>query len=71
MAFKKDSHAPLSSLKREPATMSTEMKAALKVLQDAGAASNRGVNAQVTNAVNIVQQEWFKARNHHFGYITN
>jgi len=39
---------------------SKEMKAALKVLNDS---LSRGVsrsNAQVTNAVNIIQQEWFK-----------
>lgn len=43
--------------KTEP---SKEMKSALKVLNDS---ISRGVsrsNAQVTNAVNIIQQEWFK-----------
>ena len=42
---------------------SKEMKAALKVLNDSisrkGITATRG-NAQVTNAINIIQQEWFK-----------
>ena len=43
-------------IKVEP---SKEMKAALKVLNDSLGRTTRG-NAQVTNAVNIIQQEWFK-----------
>merc|ERR1712241_158759 len=43
--------------KMEP---SKEMKGALKVLNDSlGKGASRS-NAQVTNAVNIIQQEWFK-----------
>jgi len=37
-----------------------EMKAALKVLNDSLSRGSSRNNAQVTNAVNIVQQEWFK-----------
>jgi hypothetical protein len=40
---------------------SKEMRSALKVLNDSvGRSSAARGNAQVTNAVNIVQQEWFK-----------
>jgi len=45
---------------RKKSEPSKEMKGALKVLNDS---LSRGVsrsNAQVTNAVNIIQQEWFK-----------
>ncbi|TRY77840.1 hypothetical protein TCAL_06805 [Tigriopus californicus] len=38
---------------------SKEMRGALKVLNDSFGRSTRG-NAQVTNAINIIQQEWFK-----------
>ena len=38
---------------------SKEMRAALKVVNDSLGRSTRG-NAQVTNAINIIQQEWFK-----------
>ena len=44
---------------RTKAEPSKEMKAALKVLNDSIGRSTRG-NAQVTNAINIIQQEWFK-----------
>ncbi len=52
---------------RKKALPSKEMKAALKVLSDSigktsstpAASATRG-NAQVTNAVNIIQQEWFR-----------
>ncbi len=49
---------------RKKAEPSKEMRAALKVLNDSigrasGSSGSRG-NAQVTNAVNIIQQEWFK-----------
>jgi len=43
--------------KMEP---SKEMKAALKVLNDSLSRGASRSNAQVTNAVNIIQQEWFK-----------
>ncbi len=50
---------------RKKAEPSKEMRAALKVLNDSisrvGTTNVRGNNAQVTNAVNIIQQEWFKA----------
>merc|ERR1719166_167197 len=51
--------APIeSSNKSEP---SKEMKGALKVLNDSiGRSGSSRSNAQVTNAVNIIQQEWFK-----------
>ena len=39
---------------------SKEMKAALKVLNDSLSRGSSRPNAQVTNAVNIIQQEWFK-----------
>lgn len=38
---------------------SKEMRGALKVLNDSLGRNTRG-NAQVTNAINIIQQEWFK-----------
>ncbi|CAB4060625.1 KANK [Lepeophtheirus salmonis] len=44
-------------IKVEP---SQEMKSALKVLKDSFHSSTSRSNAQVTNAINIVQQEWFK-----------
>lgn len=57
-------HQPRRSTKAEP---SKEMKAALKVLQDSlgrgaagGAVVRSSTPAQVTSAVNIIQQEWFK-----------
>jgi len=43
--------------KMEP---SKEMKGALKVLNDSLSRGTSRSNAQVTNAVNIIQQEWFK-----------
>merc|ERR1712088_1200875 len=43
--------------KTEP---SKEMKGALKVLNDSLSRGTSRSNAQVTNAVNIIQQEWFK-----------
>merc|ERR1719384_2963644 len=51
--------APIeSSEKCEP---SKEMRGALKVLNDSlGRPSNSRSSAQITNAVNIIQQEWFK-----------
>merc|ERR1719166_83548 len=51
--------APIeSSNKSEP---SKEMKGALKVLNDSiGRSGSSRPNAQLTNAVNIIQQEWFK-----------
>jgi len=39
---------------------SKEMKGALKVLNDSLSRGTSRSNAQVTNAVNIIQQEWFK-----------
>jgi len=39
---------------------SKEMKGALKVLNDSLSRGTSRTNAQVTNAVNIIQQEWFK-----------
>ena len=46
---------------RSKAAPSKEMRAALKVLNDSlGRGAYGAANAQVTNAVNIVQQEWFK-----------
>ena len=47
-------------INRTKAEPSKEMKAALKVLNDSLSKGSRS-NAQITNAVNIVQQEWFKA----------
>lgn len=44
--------------KSEP---SKEMKGALKVLNDSLSRGASRSNAQVTNAVNIIQQEWFKS----------
>merc|ERR1719334_2144097 len=45
---------------RKKVEPSKEMKGALKVLNDSlGRGASRS-NAQVTNAVNIIQQEWFK-----------
>merc|ERR1719166_293066 len=51
--------APIeSSDKCEP---SKEMRGALKVLNDSlGRPASSGSSAQITNAVNIIQQEWFK-----------
>ena len=46
-------------INRTKAEPSKEMKAALKVLNDSLNKGSRS-NAQITNAVNIVQQEWFK-----------
>lgn len=46
----------VNRIKAEP---SKEMKAALKVLNDSLSKGSRS-SAQITNAVNIVQQEWFK-----------
>ena len=46
---------------RPKATPSKEMKAALKVLHDSITMPRKSSNpVQSTNAVNIVQQEWFK-----------
>jgi len=45
---------------RPKATPSKEMKAALKVLHDSIAQRKSSNPVQSTNAVNIVQQEWFK-----------
>ena len=47
---------------RKKAEPSKEMKAALKVLNDSLGKSSSVArnNAQVTNAVNIIQQEWFR-----------
>ncbi len=59
-------HGPISCNPRKKAGPSREMKAALKVLNGtigrAGAGTPGAIrnNAQVTNAVNIVQREWFR-----------
>merc|ERR1719295_2508386 len=45
---------------RKKAEPSKEMKGALKVLNDSLSRGASRPNAQVTNAVNIIQQEWFK-----------
>merc|ERR1719369_2175605 len=51
--------APIDA-NRKKGVPSKEMKGALKVLNDSlGKGASRS-NAQVTNAVNIIQQEWFK-----------
>merc|ERR1712241_1344521 len=51
--------APIDA-NRKKGEPSKEMKGALKVLNDSlGKGASRS-NAQVTNAVNIIQQEWFK-----------
>jgi hypothetical protein len=58
--------APILDTQRRPTKVepSKEMKAALKVLQDSlartGQVVRSGTPAQVTSAVNIIQQEWFK-----------
>jgi len=58
--------APIAEAQRRStkAQPSQEMKAALKVLQDSlnrgGAPVRSNTPAQVTSAVNIIQQEWFK-----------
>merc|ERR1712226_125880 len=46
--------------KRKKATPSKEMRAALKVLNDSLGTRKSSNPVQSTNAVNIVQQEWFK-----------
>ena len=45
---------------RRKAEPSREMRAALKVLNDSFAHNSGRSSAQITNAVNIIQQEWFK-----------
>jgi len=45
---------------RKKVEPSKEMKGALKVLNDSLSRGASRSNAQVTNAVNIIQQEWFK-----------
>lgn len=46
---------------RKKAEPSKEMMSALKVLHDSISRGASRSNAQVTNAVNIIQQEWFKS----------
>lgn len=46
---------------RKKVEPSKEMKGALKVLNDSLSRGASRSNAQVTNAVNIIQQEWFKS----------
>eukprot|EP00096_Caligus_rogercresseyi_P014766 TRINITY_DN7254_c0_g1_i1.p1 TRINITY_DN7254_c0_g1~~TRINITY_DN7254_c0_g1_i1.p1 ORF type:complete len:831 (+),score=302.70 TRINITY_DN7254_c0_g1_i1:125-2494(+) len=59
-------HLPGSALftpideNRSKVEPSNEMKSALKILKDSFGSSSTRSNAQVTNAINIVQQEWFK-----------
>lgn len=45
---------------RKKAEPTKEMMGALKVLQDSLSRGASRSNAQITNAVNIIQQEWFK-----------
>merc|ERR1712013_963201 len=51
--------APINA-NRKKGVPSKEMKGALKVLNDSLSKGASRSNAQVTNAVNIIQQEWFK-----------
>jgi len=51
--------APIDA-NRKKGEPSKEMKGALKVLNDSLSRGASRSNAQVTNAVNIIQQEWFK-----------
>merc|ERR1719206_586198 len=51
--------APIDA-NRKKGVLSKEMKGALKVLNDSLSKGASRSNAQVTNAVNIIQQEWFK-----------
>merc|ERR1719384_1838287 len=51
--------APIDA-NRKKGEPSKEMKGALKVLNDSLSKGASRSNAQVTNAVNIIQQEWFK-----------
>merc|ERR1719376_269831 len=51
--------APIDA-NRKKGVPSKEMKGALKVLNDSLSKGASRSNAQVTNAVNIIQQEWFK-----------
>merc|ERR1712013_702262 len=51
--------APINA-NRKKGVPSKEMKGALKVLNDSLSRGASRSNAQVTNAMNIIQQEWFK-----------
>ena len=53
--------APIENSSNGKAEPSTEMRGALKVLNDSlGRTNSSRPNTQLTNAVNIIQQEWFK-----------